>query len=88
MVQSAEPLVRASGDTARLDPRRDQIRVLRSLAARIERGEPLLPAELEKAVASELEDRIDMEAADAAQAEPCESIPYEQVRKELGLDRP
>jgi prevent-host-death family protein len=32
-----------------------------------------------------LEDRLDVEAADAALAESDERIPYEKVRRELGL---
>lgn len=34
----------------------------------------------------EIEDRLDNEAADRALAEPGPNIPYEQARKELGLD--
>jgi prevent-host-death family protein len=33
----------------------------------------------------ELEDRIDNEAADHALMEPGESIPYEEIRKEMGI---
>jgi PHD/YefM family antitoxin component YafN of YafNO toxin-antitoxin module len=32
-----------------------------------------------------LEDEADVAAADAAMAEPGESIPYDQIRKDLGL---
>lgn len=37
------------------------------------------------ALLEELEDAADVEAARAALAEPGENIPYEQVRRELGL---
>jgi len=56
------------------------------------RGKPLaalIPIEdlhlLERLIEEE-EDRIDLEAVRAAKAEPGPNIPYEQVRKELGLD--
>ncbi|MCH9046342.1 MAG: type II toxin-antitoxin system Phd/YefM family antitoxin [SAR324 cluster bacterium] len=40
---------------------------------------------LERLIEAE-EDRIDLEKVRKAMAEPGENVPYEQVRKELGLD--
>ena len=39
------------------------------------------------ALLEELEDRLDVEDARAALREPGPNIPYEQVRRELGLDK-
>lgn len=57
------------------------------------RGKPLaalIPLEdlqlLERLIEEE-EDRIDLAAVHEAMAEPGPDIPYEQVRKELGLDK-
>jgi prevent-host-death family protein len=44
----------------------------------------IVPAEDLKLL-QELEDRLDIEAAEKALAESDERIPYEKVRKELGL---
>ena len=39
------------------------------------------------ALLEELEDKLDIEAAKKALAEPGKPIPYEKIRRELGLDR-
>jgi hypothetical protein len=59
-----------------------QAMTLRNLADAVEHDQPL-PAEVEEAIARELEDRLDREAVSAARGEP--SIPWETVKAELGL---
>lgn len=61
----------------------DEVRLLRSLAERIERGEMLLPPELHEALARALEDAIDRAATRDRQGES--SVPWDKVKASLGL---
>jgi phage terminase small subunit len=61
----------------------EQVRLLRAIAERVERGElalsPSLQAELERV----LEDELDREAVQAARGEP--TVPWDKVKADLGL---
>lgn len=60
-----------------------QARVLRVLADQLEHGGAKLSPDLVAALERELEDRADLEASLSRANEP--SIPWEQVKAELGL---
>src|ERR1700690_2769730 len=57
----------------------DEVRLLRSLVERIERGEVVLPAEPHDALVRVLEDAIDLHAVRAARSEPG-AVPWEKLK--------
>jgi hypothetical protein len=63
-----------------------QARLLRNLAAWLdEHADKPLPVEIEETIAETFEDLLDNDAADAALAEPSETVPWDAVKRELGL---
>jgi hypothetical protein len=61
----------------------DEVRLLRSVAERVERGEVVLPEQLHEALVRVLEDALDSAATRERQGEP--AVPWDKVKASLGL---